>query len=210
MYRLPFFLSLFFLTAALTAQQGYTRVGTDYFAYTVNECGDTLILASLEGVSVSSPRAFASREDELRYRKYRRYAIKVYPYAREAIRIFRETEYVTQHMKSRERKRYIRKLQKELDDEFKEPLKKLSKTQGLILMKMIERELDRPMFDLVQDLRGGLTASYWGTLSRFYGYRMKDGYIVGDDKILDSVLDDFNVAYQVPATSIVTRPVEGN
>jgi len=72
--------------------------------------GDTIIVADLQDVNISSPRSFANREDYLKYLKYRRYAAKVYPYAVEAIRIFSEAQEVTETMKKRKRKRYLKKL----------------------------------------------------------------------------------------------------
>jgi hypothetical protein len=159
--------------------------------------GDTILLATLDDITLTSPRSFESREDYLKYMKYRRYAVVVFPYAREAIRIFRETERATQELNKRKSKRYIRKLQKELKEEFEDKLKQLTRTQGYILVKMIEKELDTPMYDLVKDLRNGLTASYWNTFSSFYGYSLKDGYIEGEDPILDSVLQDFDISYDL-------------
>lgn len=158
--------------------------------------GDTILVANLEDISVTSPREFKNREEYLLYMKYRRYAVLVFPYAKEAIRIFRETEYATENLKERERKKYIKKLQKELEKEFEDPLKNLTKTQGYVLVKMIEREVDQNIFTLLKDLRGGLTASYWNTFSKFYGYDLKEGYIEGKDPILDAVLQDFNISYQ--------------
>ncbi len=188
---------LFLITGTIAlAQDGYTKVNGEYFPYTVDECGDTLILASLEGVSVSSLRTFESDEEYKRYRRYRMYAIKVYPYAKEAIRIFRETEYVTNNMRNKKRRRYIKKLQREMKDEFADPLKSLSKTQGRILIKMIERELDTPLYFLIKDLRNGLTATYWSTMGKLFGHQLKDGYTRGEDNVLDAVLDDFNVSYE--------------
>ena len=115
----------------------------------VDADGDTLYLAKqLADVSVSSPREFESKEEYKLYLKYRYYAPKVYPYAVQAIRIFRETEYVTASMPKRKTKRHVRRLQKELKKEFEEPLKKLTRTQGYLLVKMIERETGRPMHEL--------------------------------------------------------------
>jgi len=148
-------------------------------------------------VSVSSPREFESDEDYKLYRKYRYYAPKVYPYAVEAIRIFRETEHVTATMKPRKQKKHYRRLQKELKKEFEEPLRKLSKTQGYILVKMIERETDRPMHDLIKELRGGLTATYWSTMGKMFGHELKNGYIEGENPILDIVLQDYDISHEV-------------
>lgn len=163
----------------------------------VDECGDTVIMADLEDVSVTSMREFASREDRIKYYRYRRYAVDVYPYATEAIKIFRQVQDSISDLSKRKQRRHIRRLNKELKEKFEDPLKKLTKTQGYVLTEMIERELDTPIYDLVKSMRGGFTAGYWNTIGFFNGYRLKDGYIRGDDEILDAVLDDFDISYDL-------------
>ncbi len=158
---------------------------------------DTILIADLDDVFVSSMRAFSNRNEYRRYLKYRRYAAIVYPYAVEAIRIFKEVDYVTKNMKKAKRKKHIRRLNREYKKEFKDKLKKLTKTQGLILIKMVEKELDIPMYDLIKDLRGGVSASYWHELAKFNGYNLKAGYGKGEDAIMDAVLQDFDVSYDL-------------
>ncbi len=63
---------------------------------------------------------------------------------------------------------------------------------------MIERELDTPMYDLIKDLKGGFTAGYYNQFGKLYGYKLKEGYIAGTDKIMDIVLQDYNISYEVP------------
>lgn len=158
---------------------------------------DTVIIADLEDVSISSLRKFEDRNDYRKYLRYRRYAAAVYPYANDAIKIFREVEYTTQSMKKRKRKKHIKRLNKELKSDFKAPLRKLTKTQGYILIKMIEKELDTPFYQLIKNLRGGLSASYWQGLGKLNGYDLKEGYIIGKDPLLDAVLKDFNISHEV-------------
>lgn len=159
--------------------------------------GDTLIMADLEEVVFTSDRVFRSDEDYKRYKLYQRYAAKVYPYAVKAIRIFHETDYVTQNMNKKDRKKHIKKLQKSLKAELEDQLVSLTKLQGTILTKMIERELDRSTYELVSTLRGGFTATYWHTLGMFYNYNLKRGYVEGDDYIMDIVLKDYDVSYDL-------------
>ncbi|MCB0620239.1 MAG: DUF4294 domain-containing protein [Saprospiraceae bacterium] len=197
--RVLFFALVSLLSAQLSAQAGKERIETVkidgyILQQLITEEGDTILLANLDDVSVTSPRKFANKDEYLLYLRYRAYANKVYPYAREAIRIFRETEYATETMKKRDHKKYIKELQKQLKDEFEDPLKNLSKNQGRVLVKMIERELDTSMFELIKGLRGGFTATYWSTFSRFYGYRLKEAYQEGEDPILDAVLQDFDIS----------------
>ena len=116
----------------------------------ITETGDTLIMERLEDISITSLRKFKSSEDYAKYMKFKRYAAIVYPYAKEAIRIFKETEVATNTMSKRKRKKHSKKLQEELNVEFEAPLRKLTKLQGKILIKMIERELSKNMFSLIK------------------------------------------------------------
>lgn len=160
------------------------------------ENGDTLIIAELDEASVTSFRDFESDTQYRRYMKYRRYANTVYPYAVESIKMFRKVERETEGLKKNKRKKYVRNLQKDLKKEFTDPLKNLSRTQGKILIKMIEYELDTPMFVLLRNVKSRFSAAKWQTFGKFYGYDLKEGYIPGDDPILDAILQDFDVSYE--------------
>lgn len=164
----------------------------------VTEQGDTLLLADdLETVSITVPRSFKDRGERYKYYKYKRYALKVYPYAVKSIKIFRQVEQATATMSKRKRRKYIRKLQRQYEKEFKKPLKDLTKTQGKILIKMIEKELETDFYTLLKGLRGGLSARTWHTIGKFNGYNLKEGYTEGDDTILDIVLKDLNISYEI-------------
>lgn len=187
--------------ATVRAQDGYItkQVKFDGRFYTAMiSATDTIILQQLDDVSISAPRTFADYEEYRKYVRYRRYAQKVYPYAVEAIKIFRELEENSKELSERKRKKMIKKLNKDLKREFSDPLKNLTRTQGYILVKMIERELDTPMYSLVKDLKGGFTAAYYNQFGKLYGYHLKDGFVPGEDKILDIVLQDYDISYTVP------------
>ena len=176
-----------------------TRLSVDgkiYEALITSE-GDTLILADLDDVSITSFRTFDSDEEYKKYMKFRRYAVKVFPYAKEAIRIYREWEYASQYLSRREKRKKMKALEKELTEEFEEPLKKLTKLQGKIMIKMIEKETGKSMHRIIKDVKGGFKAFYWNNFSKLYGYRLKEGYNRGDYKILDAVLDDFDVSHRI-------------
>ncbi len=159
----------------------------------ITEDNDTLLVADLEDVGITSPRRFKDKKEYRKYLKYRRYANVVYPYALKAIDIFEEAEEVTRTMKRSKKKRHIKRLQKELKKEFEDPLRSLTKTQGLILTKMIENELDTPMYDLIKNLRGSVVASYWSTIAKVNGYKFKHKYTPGEDLIMDTVIQDFTI-----------------
>jgi hypothetical protein len=163
----------------------------------VTEEGDTLILADLDDVSITSLRKFESDAEYRKYQKFRRYALIVYPYAREAIKIFREIEFAEQNLTKKERKKKMKELEDRLETEFEQPLTKLTKLQGKILIKMIEKELDETMYNLIKKLKGRFTAFYWHNFSKLYSYDLKEGYEYGKYNILDAVLQDFNISYRI-------------
>ena len=174
----------------------YIRINGEWAPVLIQD-GDTLILLDLDEITFSAPRTFSNKEEERKYNKYKRYAVIVYPYAVEAIKIFAETDYVTRNMKKKQRKKHIKRLQKKLKQDFEEPLKKLTKTQGYILTKMIEREREESMYNLIKGLRNGLTARYWQTIGKLYNYDLKNKYARGEDAILDMILDDLDVSHQL-------------
>ena len=92
--------------------------------------------------------------------------------------------------------RYRRYAMDVLPYEFTDPLKNLSRTQGKILVKMIERHLNTSTYDILRDVRGGFNAMKWQTVGKLYGYDLKEGYIPGQDRIMDMILRDFEITVE--------------
>jgi len=154
---------------------------------------DTIVIATIPEVVIKAPPVFADDEEYRQYMRYKRYAMEVLPYAIEGIRLYREYQRETEDMKKGQAKKYAKHIQKDVREDFTDPLKNLSRTQGKILVKMIEKHLDLPMYDVLRDVRGGFTATKWQTVGRLYGYDLKEGYIPGKDRILDMILNDIEL-----------------
>lgn len=160
------------------------------------EGNDTIAVAQIPEVVVKAPPVFADDEEYRQYMRYKRYATDVLPYAIESIRLYRKYQRETEDMKKGEAKRYAKDIQKDVKDDFTDHLKNLSRTQGKILVKMIENHLHMPMYDVLHDVRGGFTASKWQTIGRLYGYDLKEGYTPGEDRVLDMILKDFELTIE--------------
>ena len=156
---------------------------------------DTLLLSTFEEISVTSKRFFASSAEYRRYLIYRKYAQDVYPFAVEAIKTYETIEEVTRDLSIWKKRKYARRVQEQLFKKYEDIFKNLTKTQGRIMIHMIERELDIPMYELIRNARGWLTANYWNALSGFFDYDLKEGYQVGKDPIMDMVLEDFDLKF---------------
>lgn len=195
MIRLFYFISLFLLLRdPLSAQyrEYITTVDGEQVKILVKE-GDTIVLAELERISVTAPKEFDYTDDRERYAKYRRYAAVVYPYAVQGVRLYHQLQKATEGKSRREKKKLYREIEKRLEDEFEKPLRNLSRTQGLILTKMMERALDKSFYDIVKELKGGWGATYYNEFSKLYGYRLKHKYVFGEDEVMDAVLQDFDL-----------------
>jgi hypothetical protein len=199
-YRLFYLLLLVFgpivqdLSAQTSTVYDTTIVYTDGRVMRVRISGmDTIVVARIPEVVVKAPPVFGDDEEYRQYMRYKRYATEVLPYAIESIRIYRKYQRETAGMKPGQAKRHAKEIQKEIKEEFTDPLKDLSRTQGKVLVKMIERHLDTPMYNVLRDVRGSFTATKWQTIGRLYGYDLKEGYIPGQDRILDMILNDFEL-----------------
>ena len=154
---------------------------------------DTVVVATIPEVVIKAPPVFSDDEEYRQYMRYRRYAMTVLPYAIESIRLYRQYERETEGLKRGKAKRYAKSLQKDAKSDFTDQLKNLSRTQGKVLIKMIERHLNTSTYDILKDVRGGFTATKWQTIGRFYGYDLKEGYTPGEDRIMDMILNDFEI-----------------
>lgn len=154
--------------------------------------GDTTFVMSLWTVRITAKRNFKDLDEQRQYYRYVRACRKVYPFALQAVELYRQIEEETQDMSKRQRRRHIRHEHKELKEDFKDQMKNLSKTEGKVLIKMIERQLEKPFFRVIKETRGGATATYWHTLGKFWGYDLKEGYHLGADPLLDDAFLDYD------------------
>ncbi|MEY3243419.1 MAG: hypothetical protein RIR11_4858 [Bacteroidota bacterium] len=195
--HIKFIFSLFlvFITGLLSAQ-GTTKPDTSSTqgGWVRREIinGDTFYLSTLRTVKVAAPRQYKDRAERDRLARYRRYAANVYPYAVQAIELYDDLQASKEEQSKRQHRRYVRQQKKVFKEDFEDKLKSLYRTEGQILIKMIERQTGQPCYDIVKEARGGVTAMYWQNLSKLWGFNLKDGYKVGDDPILDEVLLDYD------------------
>ena len=132
---------------------------------------------SLKEVVVFQPLRFKSREELKRYVILRRRVFRVYPYAKLAAeRLTVLNERLENIESKRGRKKYLKRLEKFIYEEFEEELKKLSKSQGRILIRLVHRQTGSTTFDLVKELRTGWKAFVYQTTASLFQLSLKDQY----------------------------------
>jgi hypothetical protein len=161
------------------------------------EGGDTIIYKNLNEIWVFPRKDFKNRRQEKRYSRYINKVKKVYPLAVEARKLLEkyEPEY-SALVEQRDRRRLMKKLEKELLAEHKEKLKKWSISDGKILIKLIDRETKRTSYSLIKDFRGDVSAVFWQGIARIFKNNLKTEYDpTGEDRVLEEIVTLIEMGY---------------
>jgi hypothetical protein len=120
-----------------------------------------------------------------------------YPYAKKAGKVMNEINAQITTMSSKsERKAVIKSREKELKQEFADPLSNLSVYQGKILMKLINRETGNNCYEIIKEYKGGFTARFWQTIAFFFGSNLKQPYDAqGEDKEIETIVQEIERMY---------------
>lgn len=157
--------------------------------------GDTIPreFIDLEEVVLLNKLKFNSKMDRRRYLILRRKTRKVYPYAKLASeRLLVMSENLEKIEKKSARKKYTKRVQKYIEEEFSEKLKKLTRTEGQILVKLIHRQTGRTAYDLVKELRTGWRAFWYNTTANMFDISIKEEYDpfeVKEDYLIEDILE---------------------
>lgn len=154
--------------------------------------GDSIPTVELTEVVVLNKLDFGNREDRMRYLILRRRVIKVYPYAiLAADRLEHLNNRLAILQKNSDKRRYTRMIQKYIEGEFTDELKKLTRSEGQILVKLIHRQTGITTFDLVKELRSGWRAFWYNTSASMFDISLKrefDPMNVQEDYLIEDIL----------------------
>ncbi|WP_322931380.1 DUF4294 domain-containing protein [Arenibacter sp. GZD-96] len=197
-------LVLSFVGVAFVARAQIPMAQNDSLAekYLIIE-GDSVALSSiaLEEVFVFGKLRFSSYEDKLRYYILQRKTIKVYPYAKLAAeRLVELNDSLTKIKSNSKRRKYTREVQKYIEGEFSDELKKLTRTEGQILIKLIYRQTGSTAFNLVKELRNGWRAFWYNTTAKLFKISIKEEFHpdeVYEDYLIEDILQRAFAEYKL-------------
>ena len=152
-----------------------------------NNKGDTYIIIKWDSIMKNSielneisllPKIKFNDRDKLRqYLILKRKTLKVYPYAKLAsVRLESLYERVNDIKRKRNRKRYIKRTQKYIEGKFTDELKKLTQTEGQILIKLINRHTGFTVYEVIKDLKNGFNAFLFNTTAKIFNMSLKESY----------------------------------
>jgi Domain of unknown function (DUF4294) len=184
---------LFLIPAVFFAQQTETEQDTTSYDYIIIK-GDSIprTTIDLDEVMLLHKLEFNSAEDKRRYLILKRKTIKVYPYATlAAVRLDSLNARLSRYEKKSDRKRYAKLMQKYIEGEFSDELKKLTRTEGQILIKLIHRQTGHTTFDLIKELRNGWRAFWFNNTASLFDLSLKkefDPMNEKEDYLIEDIL----------------------
>lgn len=158
---------------------------------------DTIPIIELAEVQVYQRSDFDYLSNKRRDRRLVRNVKKAYPYAKIAGRELKELDEQLALLKSEEeQKQHINTAEKEIMDKFEKQVKKLTISQGIILVKLIDRETGQTSYEVIKDLKGNVTAFFWQGIARIFGNNLKAEYDpAGEDAKIEDIVRGIEMGF---------------
>ena len=152
--------------------------------------GQTYPLIELNEITVYGKMPRGVRFNYRRHARLVYNVRRVYPYAllvrNEVGRVNRLLETMPN---KKDRNNFLQQYEKDIFKEYEEDMKKLTFSQGKILIKLIDRETQFTSYDLIRDYRGKFSATFWQSIARIFGADLKADYDpAGEDYLIEQVI----------------------
>ena len=159
--------------------QGYTSIER------VTEGDEELTMVRVVPVPV-----FNRRGDMRKYRRLVDAVKRVYPIAVAARERMAGMEDTLLMLKTkREQQAYIKRVERDIKREYTPVLRKMTRTQGRVLIKLISRETNESAFDIVREFRGRIEAGAWQLVAKIFGHNLKTEYDPeGEDAMIEQIV----------------------
>ena len=177
------FYSLFAFSQKNQTEENYILIKGDSIMKNFIELNEVTLLPKIR---------FSNREKLVEYLILKRKTLKVYPYAKLAsLRLDSLYSRLNNIKRRSNKKRYIKRIQKYLEGEFTDELKKLTQTEGQILIKLIYRQTGFTVYNVVKELKNGLNAFVLNFTAKAFNMSLKETYSpleVREDYFIEDIL----------------------
>ncbi len=149
---------------------------------------DTLVMATFAPVDIQTVSRNRARKRQ--YDRFQQKVVKVYPYARAAGDIMKMYDALCMaEPDEKRRKELLDRAEAELKVQFEKDLRKMTISEGMILIKLIDRETSSTSYELVKRLRGKFSAFMWQSVARLFGHNLRDEYEAeGEDLWIETIV----------------------
>ena len=152
--------------------------------------GDSIMYMEMSNVYVYPPPSFKNKRQQVRYMRLVRNVKTVLPIAKEVNQIIIETyEYLQTLPDDASRKAHMKNVEKSIFKEYKPRMKKLTYSQGKLLIKLIYRECNSSSYDILRAFLGPVRAGFWQAFSSVFGASLRKEYDPdGVDRLTERVV----------------------
>jgi hypothetical protein len=151
---------------------------------------DTIPHIMLSEVKIVPEWRFRSKRERRVYNRLVKNIKVTLPYARVAARKLEVINAELAHIEGdKARKEYLKEAEKRLFNEFEQPLRKLTFSQGRMLIKLIDRETGETSYNLIKEYKGGFSAFFWQSVARLFGSNLKEEYDAErEDRMIEHII----------------------
>jgi Domain of unknown function (DUF4294) len=149
---------------------------------------DTMVKATHSVIEVGA--VAKNRHVKNQYDRLQKRVIKTYPYAHAAADVMDMYEAVCKEITDpSEQARLLDQAEEEMKKQFEKDLRDMTVSEGIVLIKLIDRETGENSYRLVQDLKGRFSAFMWQSVARVFGHNLKDEYEAeGEDVWIENIV----------------------
>ncbi|WP_437919534.1 DUF4294 domain-containing protein [Sphingobacterium sp. LRF_L2] len=156
------------------------------------ETGEVLPWFPIDDVVVTARRTFKTEEDRQRYLRLERNVLRVLPYAIYAQKRYEQLDRELAMVSSkRDEQRLINACEQEIKNKFNAEIKNLSISQGQILIKLVQRQTGNTSYDLVKEMKGGLSAFFYQSVAKVFGHNLKSVYDPEEDFEIENIIRSY-------------------
>lgn len=153
------------------------------YYWTTDQEGDSTIVYVMTDLYVYPPLKFKNKKEKEEYDRLVRNVKLTLPYAKLISETLIETyEYIETFPTQKERDEYLKRMEKEIFQQYKPVLKRFSKTQAKVLIKLVQRETHQSSYNIVKAFLGTFRASFWQGFGRLFGVSLKSTYDPDNNK----------------------------
>ncbi len=152
--------------------------------------GDTIPSITLKNIYIYPKLRFKNKRQEKYYYKLVRDVKKTLPLAKEIKQIVIETyEFLETLPDEKSKNRHIKLVEKGLKEQYTPKMKKLTFSQGKLLIKLVNRECNQSSYQLVKAFMGPFKAGFYQTFAAVFGASLKKEYQPEDeDKMVERII----------------------
>jgi len=167
-----------------------TLPGNHFQLRSVERNGEMLPEVDIKEVVIVGRESTSKKFPFYRYQRLVFNLKKVYPYAQVVrAKLAEANDELMRLPDEKERKKYLRKFEKELFGEYEDDVRGMTITQGRLLIKLIDRETYNTSYELIRQYRGAFSAALWQGIARIFGSDLKAEYDpFGEDAIIEIIL----------------------